>query len=113
MQVVDEDNLIFLGNDGETITVTVTFSNTVYGVTYTIDGVEHTLAEGDSIKLLLKKKADGKATKLRVFYFFVNSSGTGGFYDSVVSGSLGGSLSVHWPQANQDVAIGRYTLRVE
>jgi|SRR4029078_12870791 len=95
MVVVDELDLLFSGANNEFITMTFTKHNTVWGITFAFDDEEdeaHSLLEGTPIKFQLRRKADGGPTVLRVFFHFINASGTGGSYDSNMIGSRGGSF---------------------
>lgn len=95
MTVKDELNLLFRGSDNESITMAFTGHNTVWGITYAFDDEvdeAHSLPNGTSLSFKLKKKADGSPTVLRVFFTFINQSGTGASYDQHMTGSQGGSF---------------------
>jgi len=117
LTVEDEVNLLFRGSNEEFITMTFTKHNTVWGITYAFDDEEdeaHALPEGTSLNFQLKKKADGSPTVLRVFFNFINESGTGASYDEHMTGSLGGTFDEVPAQEQQGDLVPQsiYTFQV-
>jgi|SRR2546428_4452614 len=114
MKVIDPDNLVFEGKDGEKITIEFTPHNTNWGITYRVNGgAGQVVPENKDLAIPLKQKADGSPTVLRIFFDFTNQSGTGGSYDVEVSGSLGGTFTEEAvEQAGPDPVEVRQVYRV-
>jgi hypothetical protein len=105
MTETDSVNLFYLGAEGEGVTVTVTEQNTVFAVTYRLDGKEKVLKKGDKINFKLDSS---KTIELRMVFDFANESGTGGSYRVVLTGSAGGTFAKTWKQFGNKPKIKTY-----
>src|SRR5687768_3565248 len=77
------------GNNGETITVQITSSGTVFAVAYDLDGAAGTFTSPFSF--VLHKSSTKNVSVLVVFFTFSGSSG--GVYEIRVSGTPGTDVS--------------------
>lgn len=89
MKIINNVPTDLEGADGETITVQVTASGTVFAIAYDLDGSSGALT--DPLKFTLKKTATKSVSVLVLFFTF--SGNNGGVYDIRVSGSGGGDVS--------------------
>jgi hypothetical protein len=93
--------------NGENVTLTFVAHNTDLRITYRIDHEEQAhIVEGNSLTFTVTKEL----TILRVFFHFINQSGTGGSYDITLTGSHGGTFPDPPPvmQSGILVPIRRY-----
>ena len=105
MTETDSVNLFYLADDGEDVTVTVTEQNTVFDVTYRLNGVEKVLQKGEVIDFKLDSS---KTIELRMVFDFVNASGTGGRYLVKLKGGNGGDFKKTWKQFGNKPKIKTY-----
>lgn len=90
MRVRNNNPLDLEGDDGETITVSVTSGGTVFGVNFALDGKKGTMSPGVPLTFTLNK-AKKDPTLLTMLFTF--SGKKDGFYDITVTGSNGGGIS--------------------
>ena len=96
---------------GESVTLTFVANNTDLRITYRIDHEEQAhIVEGNSLTFT----ATNNLTILRVFFHFINQSGTGGFYDITLRGSNGGTFPDPPPvkQSGILVPVRRYAFMI-
>jgi hypothetical protein len=93
MTIIDANQLLFAGNDGETITVVCKSANTRHAINAVLDGspisVNSTGDESSSLNFTLNMAAHDPSHLVMVFQFF-NTMG-GGMYKVIITGSNGGS----------------------
>jgi hypothetical protein len=110
MEKVDVANNVFKCANGENVTLTFAAHNTDMRITYRFDQEENPHnVEGNSLTFPVTQKLI-----LRVFFHFINQSGTGGSYDITLSGSAGGVFPDPPPvkQAGDFVPIRRYAFTI-
>ena len=100
-------DVVYQCKNGEVVTFTFVNHNTDMRITFRFEDEQMGQAmEGDSFSFTM-----GETMRiLRVFFHFINESGTGGSYDVSLSGSLGGVFPDPPPelQAGNFVPFRRY-----
>jgi hypothetical protein len=112
MLILSKTALQFEGDDGENITVDVTAQNTVFLVTFVLDGAaEQNLNDGDQIQFTLSKNSAPSILMLQLG--FQPKDGTGA-YAVTVSGDQGGlTFSQSFgPKFGVDVLVKPFTFQV-
>jgi len=107
MEQISNASRAFKCDQGETVTMTFAEHNTSMRVTYRFDDQDTAqVVEGNSFSF----GVDQPFRILRVFFHFINESGTGGSYDVRLEGSNGGSFDDPPPvlQAGPFVPFRRY-----
>jgi hypothetical protein len=108
MELVSATSRVYKCQLNEVVTITFAAHNVDLRVTYLFDdeGAGHNV-QGNSLSFTMTRHF----TLLRIFFHFVNESGTGGSYDVRLSGSAGGSFPDPPPvlQAGDFVPFRSYT----
>jgi hypothetical protein len=107
MQQVSAISNVYKCADTETVTLTFVAHNTDMRITYRFDDEDQPrIMQGNSFSF----KRTLPLRILRVFFHFINESGTGGSYDVQLSGSNGGTFPDPPPvlQAGEFVPFRRY-----
>lgn len=114
MTIIDADQLLFAGNDGETITVICKSANTRHAINAILDGSPEELTstgdESSSLNFTLDLAAHDPSHLVMVFQFF-NTMG-GGMYKVIISGSNGGSSGLVVQQFASKVTTRIFTFDV-
>ena len=102
MRIRNNNPLDLSGVNAENITVSVRANNqTIFGVTFDLDGAKGVLPQ--PFNFTLSKPAQAPFVSVLTL-FFVFSSGGGGAYELVVSGSQGGDTSHFTVSQFEDMA---------
>ena len=107
MEKVSTASRVYKCDNGETVSITFTAHNTDMRITYRFDDENDPhIVQGDTLTFIV----DQPLRILRVFFHFINESGTGGSYDVELSGSNGGDFPDPPPvrQAGDLVPVRRY-----
>src|SRR4051794_19577630 len=107
MEKVGTASGIFKCENAESVVMTFVAHNTDMRITYRFDNEDQPhILQGNNLTFSVKKDL----TILRVFFHFINESGTGGSYDVSLSGSEGGKFPDPPPvmQSGVLVPIRRY-----
>ncbi|MDT5159050.1 MAG: hypothetical protein QOC99_1239 [Acidobacteriota bacterium] len=115
MTIIDEDELFFAGENGETITVTVKSTTPPLLVNFDLDGqtgvIPSTGPQSGALTVKLDQSKHDPSTLTLVFHF-PNASG-GGLYKLIVTGSKGPtSFGTLIPQLNSKVTAAFLTFDV-
>ena len=90
MQKVSTASRVFKCANNESVTMNFVAHNTDMRITYRFDHEnEPHVVQGGSLTFTVNKEL----SILRVFFHFINQSGTGGSYDVTLSGSEGGTFA--------------------
>lgn len=111
MTIVDEDELFFAGEDGETITVTVKPTAPNPLVNFDLNGQTGVLPQSGVLQVKLDQSGDDPSTLTLVFHF--PSASGGGLYKLIVKGDRGPtSFGTLIPQLNSKVTAAFLTFDV-
>jgi len=102
--------LFYKGEDGESVTVTVTAENTNFSVTYKLTGQDRAvLGEGETIDFSLDKDT---TLQLRMTFDFIND-GSGGRYTVNLEGGEGGEFTKFVKQFGNKPKIRTFTFNAD